>query len=188
MPIADVLKIFRPGLEALRAQIPAILSPTDRAAWDGTVQLLSVKGVPAPLAQQLAGLDHLYAVLDVTEVAVEQKRGIESIAALYFALAGELELRWVAEKIALLPTDTTWQALARNALRDDLSSQHRAITASVARLSPDSSDPAQMLAAWHERYGPAIARLKTMIEELKRTKVLDLAVLSVLLRELRALA
>ena len=45
-----------------------------------------------------------------------------------------------------------------------------------------------MLAAWNERYGPAVARLKTMMEELKRTPVLDLAVLSVLLRELRTLA
>jgi glutamate dehydrogenase len=188
LPIADVLKIFRPGLEALQGQIPAILSPSDRAAWEGIAQLLSVKGVPGALAQRMASLEHLYAVLDVTEVAVEQKRSIEAVAALYFALAGELELRWIAEKISLLPTDTSWQALARNALRDDLSSQHRAIAATIAKLSPESSDPAQMLAAWHERYGPAIARLKMMIEELKRTKALDLAVLSVLLRELRALA
>jgi glutamate dehydrogenase len=188
LPIADVLKIFRPSLEALQGQLPAILSPSDRAAWEGTAQLLSVKGVPRGLSERMAGLEHLYAVLDVTEVAVEQKRAVEVIAALYFALAGELELRWIAEKITLLPTDTQWQAMARNALRDDLSSQHRAITATIARMSPESSDPAQMLAAWHERYGPAVVRLKTMIEELKRTKSLDLAVLSVLLRELRALA
>jgi NAD-specific glutamate dehydrogenase len=45
-----------------------------------------------------------------------------------------------------------------------------------------------MLAAWRERYAPAIARLKSMIEELKRQGNLDLAVLSVLLRELRSLA
>ena len=45
-----------------------------------------------------------------------------------------------------------------------------------------------MLAAWRERYAPAIARLKAMTEELKRAGTLDLAVLSVLLRELRALA
>jgi glutamate dehydrogenase len=188
LPIAEVLAIFRPGLEALQSELPAILSPSDQAAWDGTAQLLSMKGVPRPLAERMASLEHLYAVLDVTEVAVEQKKSIESVAALYFALAGELDLRWIAEKIALLPTDTQWQAMARNALRDDLSSQHRAITTAIARLSPDTSDPEQMMAAWRERYGPAIARLETMIEELKRTKSLDLAVLSVLLRELRALA
>ncbi len=188
MPIAEVINIFRPGLDSLRNLLPATLSPPDHAAWDATVLRLVDKGVTRELAERLASLDALYAVLDVTEVAVEQKRSIESIAAVYFALSGELGLRWVAEKITQLPTDTSWQALARNALRDDIASQQRAITATVAKLSPDSSDPQQMLAAWHERYGPAAQRLKTMIEELKRTPTLDLAVLSVLLRELRALA
>ena len=46
-----------------------------------------------------------------------------------------------------------------------------------------------MLALWKERYAPAIGRLRAMTEELKRGGgTLDLAVLSVLLRELRSLA
>jgi glutamate dehydrogenase len=111
------------------------------------------------------------------------------ISTLYFALGGELELRWISERISLLPTDTSWQALARNALRDDLAAQHRAITATVAKLSPHDDDPGRMLLAWKERYGPAITRLKSMIEDLRRTGgTLDLAMLSVLLRELRTLA
>ncbi|HEY4998849.1 MAG TPA: hypothetical protein VII36_06890, partial [Usitatibacter sp.] len=113
---------------------------------------------------------------------------IELIGALYFALVGELDLRWIAEKITQLPTDSSWQALARNALRDDLASQQRALTSTVAKLSPDPADSAQMLASWKERYAPAIARYKNMVEELRRMPALDLAVLSVLLRELRTLA
>jgi glutamate dehydrogenase len=188
LPIAQVLEIFRPGLDALESQLPDILSEADRGAWSGTVELLAVKGVPKAVAQRVACLEHYYAVLDVTEVAHEQKKAIDTVAAVYFALAGALDLRWISSKIALLPTDTPWQALARNALRDDLSSQHRAITSSVAKLSPDGGDPNEMLAAWNERYGPAVVRLKAMMDELKRTQVLDLAVLSVLLRELRGLA
>ena len=45
-----------------------------------------------------------------------------------------------------------------------------------------------MLANWREHYQPAIARLKSMIDELKRAGPLDLAVLSVLLRELRGIS
>ena len=90
--------------------------------------------------------------------------------------------------ITALPTDTPWQAMARNALRDDLSSQHRLIASAVAKLLPESDDPAQMLAAWQERYAQPVARLAAMREELKRAASLDLAVLSVLLRELRGLA
>jgi NAD-specific glutamate dehydrogenase len=45
-----------------------------------------------------------------------------------------------------------------------------------------------MIGAWKERYAQPIARLAAMREELKRQGSLDLAVLSVLLRELRGLA
>jgi glutamate dehydrogenase len=187
LPIAEVLDIFRPGLEALRGQVPRVLSAGDRAAWDASVSRFVSEGVPRNVAESVTSLSALYATLDITEVAVEQKKSVESVAALYFALVGELELRWFADRITQLPTDTPWQALARNALRDDLASQQRALTATVAKLS-ESQDPQQMLAAWKERYAPAMTRLKAMVEELKRQGALDLAVLSVLLRELRSLA
>ena len=187
LPIGQVLEIFRPAVEALRGQVPQILSAGDRAAWEASVAKLTAEGAPIEVAQKASSLGSLYATLDVTEVAGEQKKSVESVAALYFALVGELELRWFADRITQLPTDTNWQALARNALRDDLASQQRALTSTVAKLS-DSADPQVMLDAWKERYAPAILRLKSMIEELKRQGSLDLAVLSVLLRELRSLA
>ncbi|PWB60757.1 MAG: NAD-glutamate dehydrogenase [Betaproteobacteria bacterium] len=188
LPIAEVLAIFQPGLEAFRRQLPAMLSAADRATFEATASRLESKGVPAPLARDMAGLDALYAVLDATEVARETGCALETVAKLYFALAGDLELRWFGEKITALPTDTPWQALARNALRDDLASQQRALTTAVARLSPDAGDPAAMIAAWKERHAQPVARLSAMREELKRAGALDLAVLSVLLRELRGLA
>ncbi|APV50867.1 NAD-glutamate dehydrogenase [Betaproteobacteria bacterium GR16-43] len=187
-PIAQVLEMFRPSLGALQKLLPAALSTGDRLAWEASVGSLTKSGVPKDLAERLAGLDSLYAVLDVTEVAHDTKKGLEPIAALYYAIVGELNLRWVAEKITALPTDTSWQALARNALRDDLASQQRAITQSIARMSPESKDPQAMLAAWKERYAPAIARLEAMVKDLQGQGTLDLAVLSVLLRELRGLA
>ena len=187
-PIAQVLEIFRPALQVLQRQVPGALSGGDRAAWEGYVSRITTSGVPQPLAERLAALESMYAVLDVSEVAQECRKDIEAIAAVYFTIVGALDLRWVAEKITALPTDTSWQALARNALRDDLSSQQRAITQSIAKLSADERDPQRMLAAWQERYAPAIARFESMVKELKTLGTLDLAVLSVLLRELRALA
>jgi glutamate dehydrogenase len=188
LPIARVLEIFAPGLAALQSKVPALLAAADRTAWEASAERLAGQGVPRRLAERMASLEALYATLDVTEVALSQERSIESVAELYFALAGELELRWFAQKITLLPTDTSWQALARNALRDDLASQQRALASTVGKLSPAERDPGKMLEAWRERYAPGIARLKAMTEELKRSATLDLAVLSVLLRELRSLA
>ena len=114
------------------------------------------QGVPRGARRAARGLDALYAMLDVTEVARRAEDGASSpSAALYFALVGELELRWFAEKITQLPTDTPWQALARNALRDDLASQQRALTSTVAKLSPGHRrSRARCSRRGSERYGP----------------------------------
>ncbi len=159
LPIAEVLAIFQPGVARFRAELPAILSEADREILQGAAAKLTEKGVPKDLASEMAGLDALYAVLDTTEVARETGRPLEAIARVYFALAGELELRWFAERISGLPTDTPWQSMARNAMRDDLASQQRALTASVARLAPGSEDPGAMIAAWKESSVQPIARL-----------------------------
>ena len=188
LPIAEVLSLFQPGLEAFRRQLPAMLSAADRETFTATAAGLEAKGVPAALAREMASLDALYAVLDATEVARETGRPLEVVAQVYFALAGDLELRWFGERITALPTDTPWQALARNALRDDLASQQRALATAVARPGQGGDEPAALIAAWKERQAPAIARLAAMREELKRAGSIDLAVLSVLLRELRSLA
>jgi glutamate dehydrogenase len=154
--------------------------------------IAKVLGIFQPTLEQLRA--HIPGLLSAGDhaawsatTAALQKKTPEAVASLYFSLVGELELRWFWDRITDLPTDTQWQALARNAMRDDLSSQQRALTISVAKMS-EEGDPAKLLAAWKERYAPAITRLKTMTEELKRSGTMDLAVLSVLLRELRALA
>jgi len=188
LPIKDVLAIFVPSLGALREMMPAVLSAGDREAWEASAARLEAQGVARDLAEAVASMGALYATLDVTEVATEQKKDVASMAKLYFALVGELELRWFSDRITQLPTDTPWQALARNALRDDLSAQQRALTSAVAKSAPAAQDADEMLAEWKGRYAPALARLRTMTDELKRAGPLDLAVLSVLLRELRALA
>ena len=188
LPIAEVLEIFRPSIAAFRAQLPAMLPAAEREILETAAARLVARGAPQELARDMAALDPLYAMLDTTEVARETGRPLEAVARLYFALAGELDIRWFAERITALPTDTSWQALARNAMRDDLSSQLRALTAAVARLSPDVADPAAMIAAWKERSAQPVARLMAMREELKLAGSLDLAVLSVVLRELRGLA
>ncbi len=188
LPIAEVLEIFRPGVAGVRALLPEALSPEDRRTFEAAVTRLEDQGVPPPLARDMARLDALYSVLDATEVARETGRPLETVARLHFALAGALEIRWFAERISALPTDTSWQAMARNALRDDLAGLQRKLTGAVARLSPEAAAPEAMIEAWRERYGQPIARLAGMREELKRAGTLDLAVLSVLLRELRGLA
>ena len=187
LPIAEVLKIFRPGADKLRSELASLLNEGDLQALRAQQARLEAAGVPAPLAERVAGADALYAALDIVEAASEQGVEVDLLARIYFDLAGRLELRWLAAQIAMLPGETQWQALARNALRDDLTHQQRLITARVAILSPGSRDARTMIVAWLEHNILPLARLSEMLQEFKTGPAPDLAMLSVVLRELRGL-
>ena len=187
-PMAAAIARFRPSVELLRDRFEALLNAGDLQALREAQARLEADGVPTALAAQVASLDAFYAVLDIVEIANESRRSVEQVAAVYFALVGELDMRWFAQRIAALPNDTHWQGLARNALRDDLSWQQRLLTGAVLALSPAENDTACLVLNWKRANAPSLARLQTMVANLRALASLDLSMLSVLLRELRALA
>src|SRR5260221_2454765 len=158
MPIAQVIEIFRPGLVALRELLPGILAPADRVAFEASVQRLTSEGVPADLADRYAELEGLYAVLDATEVAVEQKKAIELVGALYFALVGELDLRWISAKITQLPTDTSWQAIARNVPLHAIPRLPPTLASAVANAPACTNQVAPIGCPCTEQYGAPVTR------------------------------
>lgn len=187
MPIAQVLAFFAPGVAAVSSRLGEFLSPEDLAAIKQTELRLTERGVPAALASAVARLDALYSVLDIVEVSVEKNRDVPLAGAVYFALVGKLDLRWAAGQIAALPADTHWQSMARAAMRDDIANLQRQLTAGVLNLSPQLTDAASLIDAWSSHHHKALARMHEVMADLKQARESDLAMLSVLLRELRVL-
>jgi glutamate dehydrogenase len=188
MPIADVLKFFAPGVATIGKCLPELLSREDLAAIKASESRLSAQGVPVALASDIARLDSMYSVLDIVEAAHEHNRDVALAAKVYFALVGKLGLRWVAGQITSLPSDTHWQAMARAAMRDDLANLQRQLAAGVLKVSPAETDVEQLIAAWEKHHEKALARMREVMTDLKSARESDLAMLSVLLRELRVLA
>jgi glutamate dehydrogenase len=168
-------------------KLTAFLSAADLAALAATESRLTAEGVPLPLATSVARLDALYAALDIVEISRESNRGVELAAAVYFALVGNLNLRWVAGQVATLPAASHWQTMARAAMRDDLANLQRQLTMAVLAHSPSLSDAASLLAAWQQHLATPLLRLRELIADLQGAKEADLAQMSVLLRELRVL-
>jgi glutamate dehydrogenase len=139
------------------------------------------------LASSAARSDAIYSVLDIVEVSHELKREVALAAGVYFALVGKLELRWLAGQITNLPFESHWQAMARAAMRDDLANLQRQLAAGVLKLSPELTDSAALIAAWEKHHDKALARMREVMADLQLARESDLAMLSVMLRELRVL-
>ncbi len=179
---------FSPGVAALAEGLADYVAPAYRAELDAAVARRVGQGVPEALAKRVAALEELYSALDLVEVAVEQGRDEATVARVYFALGGEFDLHWLGRQISGLPADTRWQSLARGALRSDLSSLARELTSAALRNAPEGADTEGVLNAGRERAAVPLERYQQLLAEIRSAPTIDMAMLSVLLRELRGMA
>jgi glutamate dehydrogenase len=179
-PMEQVVKRFAPAVEALRKRFAAesVTSPR-AAAW-------LQAGVPAPIAQAVISADGLFAALDIAEIADATKRPIDEAGAVHAGLGQRLGLARLRQQIDTLATDNHWQTLAKGALGDDLTGLQRSIALDV--LNHGQGAATAMLASWEQRNQAAMDRVQRLLTELGDAKAVDLAMLSVALRELRNLA
>jgi len=187
MDIAATVTQFGPGVKAMAEQLPHLLAKAD---LDGVVEAaegFAREGVPEELAARAASLDALFSGLNVIEVASACGEPVEAVAGVWFALGAKLDLHWLRNQIAGLPAETRWQALAKGALRDDLYSEQRDLTAQVLRLGSGAGDAETRIDAWLDENRSSVARSQELLEDLREAESLDIAMLSVALREIRNL-
>jgi glutamate dehydrogenase len=187
LDIAATVECFSDGARAVAGALPGILAGDDRAAWDARVEELSAARVPGDVARRVAGLWANFSALDIVAVATAAGRSVEDVAALHFELGARLHLHWLRDRIAALPRENRWQAMARAALRDDLFSLHAELTADVLQGAPADTPAEGRLDAWlAENAGPA-ERTLGVLEDIRTSGSYDLTTLPVALREVRDL-
>jgi glutamate dehydrogenase len=196
MDIAATVSHFAPGIASLAQELPKLLAPADSEALDQMAERFTAAGVPPELATRVASLDALFSGLNVIEVATACGETVETVAAVYFALGYKLDLHWLRDQIAKLPAETHWQTLAQGALRDDLYSEQRELTIEVLKRdtedgtedSPEDDDAETLIDTWMEENGSAVERTTAILSDLKEADTLDIAMISVALREIRNLS
>ncbi len=186
--MAATIAHFKPLVEALSARLPKLMSKAERARVDAEVGKLEAGGVPPELAERVVTFDTLHAALDIAEVAATAGKAVEPVADVYFAMTDRLGLGWLRERIAALPGDAHWQMLAKGAMQDDLSGLSRAVTAEVVTAGGDLGKPDRLIEAWRDRHRRPLERAGQLMTELRAAPMVDAAMLSVALRELRSLA
>ncbi|HJE71589.1 NAD-glutamate dehydrogenase domain-containing protein, partial [Pseudomonas oryzihabitans] len=110
------------------------------------------------------------------------------VAATWFAAGDVLDLAWYQQQLNQLPVANAWQALAREAFRDEVDVQQRTITIAMLNLSEAPSDPEARLSLWLERHRSAVERWRGLLVDLRNASGQDYAMYSVASRELADLA
>jgi glutamate dehydrogenase len=184
--IAEAVGRYQPGIEALRAGLPGILSETDRVRFaDARARWLDA-GLPEGLSGELARIGLLYSALDVIEVAASRSVKVEDVARVYSGLGEALHLQWLLQKIEELPVDGRWHALARGSMRDEMQQQQGALVLQV--LAHGKGDVGKRLQAWLERDDAALKFTLGMFADMRNQLAMDYPTVSVAVRRLAQLA
>ena len=187
--IGDTVGAFRDPVSRGALALPSLLR-SGEARWLERFSAELVDGaVSSDLAHRVARLDSQFMLLDIADVALGRDRAVEEVADVHCVVGARLGLDWLRDRVIEdLPRSDRWHALARNALRDDAYSEHRAITVAVL----DQAEPGEPAEAAYERWVAshhgAVERATSILGQLRDHGVYDFSTLSVALRELRELA
>ena len=175
-------------MEALAGRLDELLDGPVREQWLARFQGYVEAGTPEALARVVAGTSHLYTLLPIIEASDVTGQDPARVASAYFAVGGALDLTWYLQQITSLPVDNNWQGLAREAFRDDLDWQQRAITVSLLQMVDAPEDIEARTALWLEQHAHLVARWRAMLAELRAATSVDYAMYAVAGRELFDLA
>ncbi|MBV9735950.1 MAG: NAD-glutamate dehydrogenase [Acidisphaera sp.] len=189
LDIAARVGQFRPGIEALAAQLPALLPDPERRVHAERAAGFAREGAPAEIAERIARLYSLTSVMDIVQIN-EAARGeapgdIAEVARLYFGAGLAVGLLTLRRQARAVPASTPWQELAADALIDDSYALQRDIVRRV--LAADANGAAGDLQAWLGQRAGAAARVQETLAEIGRTAPPDLAMLAVASRQIRTL-
>ena len=171
---------LRPSVRQLTARLrqgfPASAADQSRAAH----AYLTAAAAPAALADRVAVLRPLAAALDIADVATATGADVEVVAGVQFIIGEKLDLDWLQSQIVDIPSDAHWVVAAKASLREDLAEHWAQLTKIiVVAVGGDPADPAAAVAGWLPAHPAAAATFATVRAQLRNTRPLDVAMLTV---------
>jgi glutamate dehydrogenase len=184
--IAETVSFLNEGVATVRSAIPKLLAGRDLADYEKRRASFVGRGVPAPLAEEVAAMVPSYSAFDIVHSAAMTGRGVEETAAIYFAVADRLQIGRLRDLIVALPREDRWASMARSALRDDLYGAHAALTRDVLAIG-GHGEAGERVEAWQSRNAAAVERAGQTLGEIWESERFTFTTLSVATRVIRTL-
>jgi len=184
--VAGEIERLGPGVGTLLPQLANVLVGAERESLDTHVALLAGVGIPEDLAERVARVVYAFGFFDILEVAKHTQLELIEVAKVYFVISCRFQIDALLSQISKLPRNDRWQTLARMALRYDLYAALAGLTSEVLQSTPSGESPEDRVSEWEQVNAASIARASNAMGNVEDSPV-DLAALSVLLRQIRTL-
>ncbi|PJD91394.1 MAG: NAD-glutamate dehydrogenase [Legionella sp.] len=174
---------YQSQVQELRDVLPDCLGEGYKTRFNTHYEEFLTLGLPQPLALELTRTRELFMAMEIMEVAQEIKVSIAEAAEAFYAVGEFLDLGWLRDQIIIHPTESNWESLSREALRDDCDIQQRQVTLSIFKTKPKDSSFSAHLQVWAARNATQLERWTEMMTLLKTTEKLTFMMFFVVVRE-----
>ena len=186
LDIVKAVAHLKPGMAAIYSRIFKIVSGTAKARQKKVIKGYLEMGVPEKLARRMAGLLLTRGGLDITDLAVNNKRDVFETAQMYAHMSNDLDIIWVNRAVEALDVSGRWQAIARSNLRDEFYHIRRDLVASIFQTRSRKT-PLALYQAWADKNTAEVAKFEAVLAEMTLRGEVDFAMLSVAAQEFRKL-
>tara|TARA_B100000780_G_scaffold257612_1_gene207561 strand:- start:544 stop:1170 length:627 start_codon:yes stop_codon:yes gene_type:complete len=140
---------------------------------------LTAMGMKAEISLRFSQLEFLYYGLDVARVARECETKVITAAQIWYQLYEKFQGDWLNQAITNLPIKDQWQRKARSSLKQEFEASLAQLTQSVIMGGQDQE--------WALHNQALIERCLAILSELQSNTNINLAMLSVAVREIAKL-
>ena len=187
LDVSDSVQSFEPGIAELAKSLDELLSEELAASVDRNTERYMARNVPEQLARGVAHLEVLFAGCDIVRIAQRVGESVGNTAKAYYAIGARFGFDWLRETARGVTADNEWQKMAVSAMVDELYDLQAALTGRIIDTAGGAMAADVVLEAWEEARDHDVTRANQTLQDLRRADGVDLAMLSVATRHIRAL-
>ena len=176
------------GLATLRNSFAEIVTGQDRALFEARVDEIREVGADEAFSQRLITLRFLDQLLEILEIGRETEASTLDTGRIYYEVSEAFHVPWLRRSTFAAAGDDHWEQRAAQVLSADLSRVHRRLVIAVVAKAGSTGDPSKATSGLMRSHAREVERFMDIIEELKGEESPGLAAVSVITRELSALA
>lgn len=176
-----------PEVNQLRENLSQHLTSEEVASWQTAASELEAQGVPADLAKNLSSLPYLVKGLNFLALAQTSKQDLARVSQAAGLISSNLNLGWLADKLANMEINDHWEARAQRVWQGELIKMQRKLILSLLKGSAKKEELNLAFTSWLEANQKKLNSWLSLVEQAQASPETGPLLLAVVVRKLRKL-
>lgn len=172
LKITDSINLYKESALKISNMLTKNLYGSAKEKYEMKYAKYLESGIPADLSEKCAGLESLVSSFDISFICKDTKADPELVSSAYFKIGNQYSVDWLRKTCDKLMTESYWQRLSIQSLKDDLyDKQRRLIKLAI------NDGMIHDLDKWYQKNHQTSVIYNNFVEDLKNNENIDISML-----------